>query len=269
MLCYDLAVELFVYSGFGVTRGEVMDKHSERGFEFSKSTMALIDGLSIEEAKNYLEGLDCTSSATEAEVEYLRSHILRRQAEMECGCSVAGSVVYIALSLGSIHRGSDHVFAFLGENFFKLNSAERKYLNAWSKEKSSKIPRSKKMHVNLPGCETDIIETEDGEVYVARVLHPSEVPPKNPEGCVKVCDRAVSVKSQEKDLGLPRLPEVSGYQQEMWSVPKDVIYAAIHSIETALAYMPQVKTDVPVWQKVLEQHVLEMKSTLEMLKKLP
>jgi len=70
------------------------------------------------------------------------------------------------------------------------------------------------------------------------------------------------------DLGLPRLPEVSEYQQEMWSVPKDAIYAALTAIETALSYMPQIKTDVPQWQKTVEQDIVRMQCALAELRKL-
>ena len=64
------------------------------------------------------------------------------------------------------------------------------------------------------------------------------------------------------DLGLPRLPEVSEYQQEMWSVPKDTIYAARSAIKTALGYMPQIKTDVPQWEKTVKQDIVLMQCAL-------
>jgi hypothetical protein len=70
------------------------------------------------------------------------------------------------------------------------------------------------------------------------------------------------------DLGLPRLPDVSEYQQEMWSVPKDAIYAALSAIEKALGYMPQIKTDVPQWQKTVEQDIVQMQCALAELRKL-
>ena len=70
------------------------------------------------------------------------------------------------------------------------------------------------------------------------------------------------------DLGLPRLPEVTEYQQEVWSVPKDAIYAARLAIETALGYMPQIKTDVPQWQKTVEQDIVQMQCALAELRKL-
>jgi tRNA splicing ligase len=58
------------------------------------------------------------------------------------------------------------------------------------------------------------------------------------------------------------------YQTEMWNVPKDDIYAAIHALDTALDYMPQVKTDVPSWQKKLDQDIAQMKCALNALRKL-
>lgn len=74
--------------------------------------------------------------------------------------------------------------------------------------------------------------------------------------------------SNTKDLGLPRLPEVSEYQQEMMNVPKDAIYGAISAIELALGYMPQVQTEVPEWKKLLQIHVAKMQCSLEQLKRL-
>lgn len=75
--------------------------------------------------------------------------------------------------------------------------------------------------------------------------------------------------SNSPDLGLPRLPEVSCcYQPEMWSVPKDVIYAAANAIQVALSYMPQIKTDVPQWQKTIEQDIVQMQCAMTELRKL-
>lgn len=71
-----------------------------------------------------------------------------------------------------------------------------------------------------------------------------------------------------KDLGLPRLPEVSEHQQEMWLVPKDTIYAARTAIEKALGYMPKIKTDVPQWRMTVEQDVMRMQCALSELRKL-
>ena len=46
----------------------------------------------------------------------------------------------------------------------------------------------------------------------------------------------------------PQFPAGSfAYQQEMMTVPKDAIYAAIHALGLAIGYMPQIKTDVPQW----------------------
>ena len=66
----------------------------------------------------------------------------------------------------------------------------------------------------------------------------------------------------------PRSPEVSEYQPEMWLMPKDAIYAALSAIEAALGYMPQIKTDVPQWQKTVEQDIIWMQCALEELRKL-
>ena len=74
--------------------------------------------------------------------------------------------------------------------------------------------------------------------------------------------------SNGPDLGLPRLPEVSEYQQEMWSIPKDTIYAATNAIQLALGYMPQIKTDVLQWQKTVEQDIVRMQCALAELRKL-
>lgn len=59
-----------------------------------------------------------------------------------------------------------------------------------------------------------------------------------------------------------------GYHQEMWVVPKDVIYNSIGAIQLALGYMPQVKTDVPQWQVVVDRDVERMRCALDELKKL-
>ncbi len=78
-----------------------------------------------------------------------------------------------------------------------------------------------------------------------------------------------SEQSKYADLGLPRLPEVSVcYQPEIWSVPKDVIYNATEAIQLAISYMPQIKTDVPQWQKAVEQDVVKMQCALTELRKL-
>ncbi len=74
--------------------------------------------------------------------------------------------------------------------------------------------------------------------------------------------------SNAPDLGLPRLPEISGYQQEMWTVPKDAIYAAITAIETALGYMPQIKSDVPRWQQTMENDIVQMQCAITELRRL-
>ena len=74
--------------------------------------------------------------------------------------------------------------------------------------------------------------------------------------------------SNGPDLGLPRLPEVSEYQQEMWSIPKDTIYAATNAIQLALGYMPQIKTEVLQWQKTVEQDIVRMQCALAELRKL-
>lgn len=81
-----------------------------------------------------------------------------------------------------------------------------------------------------------------------------------------------SSNSPHRHTDLPRqhieLPNMSGYHQEMWSVPKDVVYAACSAIETALGYMPQIKTDVPQWQRTVEQDIVRMQCALAELRKL-
>ena len=58
------------------------------------------------------------------------------------------------------------------------------------------------------------------------------------------------------------------YQQEMWSVPKDAVYAAMEALRLAIGYMPQVKTDVPQWQATLEQDTAKMQCAADELRKL-
>lgn len=73
------------------------------------------------------------------------------------------------------------------------------------------------------------------------------------------------------DLG-PNLewkPEIKGYTPETWKVRKDVIYAAIAAIETALGYMPQIKTDVPRWQQTIENDIVQMQCAITELRRLP
>jgi hypothetical protein len=62
--------------------------------------------------------------------------------------------------------------------------------------------------------------------------------------------------------------EIPAYQTEMWSVQKDTIYAAVAAIQLALGYIPQIKTEVPQWQKTLELDVKRMQIALEELQKL-
>ena len=74
--------------------------------------------------------------------------------------------------------------------------------------------------------------------------------------------------SNAPDLGLPRLPEISGYQQEMSTVPKDAIHAAITAIENALGYMPQINTDVPRWKQTVEKDIVQMQRAITELRRL-
>lgn len=64
-------------------------------------------------------------------------------------------------------------------------------------------------------------------------------------------------------------PKFARYEQEMWTVPKDVIYAAISAIEAALGYMPQIKTDVPRWQQAVDDDIVKMQCAVSELRKLP
>jgi len=59
------------------------------------------------------------------------------------------------------------------------------------------------------------------------------------------------------------------YRPEIWSVEKDMIYAAISALATAIGYMPQIKTDVPRWQKTLEQDIVNMQRAITELRQLP
>jgi hypothetical protein len=63
-------------------------------------------------------------------------------------------------------------------------------------------------------------------------------------------------------------PKAISYTQEMWSVPKDAIYSAASALQLALGYMPQIKTDVPQWQKTVEQDIVKMQCALAELRKL-
>ena len=58
------------------------------------------------------------------------------------------------------------------------------------------------------------------------------------------------------------------YSREMWSVPKDVIYSAITALESALGYMPQIKSDVPQWQKTTDLDIRRMQQALKSLRDL-
>ena len=57
-----------------------------------------------------------------------------------------------------------------------------------------------------------------------------------------------------------------GYQPEMWTVPKDAIYAAIEALRLAIGYMPQIKTDVPQWQATLDQDLIKMQCAISELR---
>jgi hypothetical protein len=87
----------------------------------------------------------------------------------------------------------------------------------------------------------------------------------------EMTDEAIQARkerSKHLDLGLPRLPDVSKYQKEVWPVPKDVIYNAIQAINIALSYIPHIKTDIPQWQKTLEQDIIRIQCSLSELRKL-
>ena len=59
------------------------------------------------------------------------------------------------------------------------------------------------------------------------------------------------------------------YAPEFWTVQKNHIYAAINALETALSYMPHIKTDVPQWQKTLEQDIVRMQCAITQLRAEP
>lgn len=107
------------------------------------------------------------------------------------------------------------------------------------------------------------------------------VPNKHIDGCFVGCQHCVKAGKYEcvvikgsteeavaewNKLNDPSLP--MEYQPEMWSVPKDTIYAAATAIQLALGYMPLIKTDVPQFQKTLVQDVARMIAALEELRKL-
>ena len=80
--------------------------------------------------------------------------------------------------------------------------------------------------------------------------------------------KARNQRAEGLDLGVPRLPEVSEYEPELWTVPKDAIYAAVEAIQLALSYMPQIKTDVPQFQKTVEKDVIQIQCALTQLRNL-
>ena len=87
------------------------------------------------------------------------------------------------------------------------------------------------------------------ERYVTCSQHPSNAGERNPHiGC-------------DPQFGV-------GYQQEMLSVPKDAVYAAMEALRLAIGYMPQIKTDVPQWQATLDQDVVKMQCAVAELRKI-
>mgnify|MGYP003645218198 CR=1 FL=1 len=58
------------------------------------------------------------------------------------------------------------------------------------------------------------------------------------------------------------------YDKELWPVDKTLIYNAISALATAVGYMPQIGTDVPSWQRALDQDVAKMELVLNELRKL-
>ena len=59
------------------------------------------------------------------------------------------------------------------------------------------------------------------------------------------------------------------YLQEMWGVPKDTVYVARDALQLALSYMPQIRTDVPQFQKTLDRDFAKMQYALLQLEALP
>ena len=58
------------------------------------------------------------------------------------------------------------------------------------------------------------------------------------------------------------------YDKELWPVDKTLIYNAISALATAVGYMPKITTDVPSWQRALDQDVAKMELVLSELRKL-
>ena len=58
------------------------------------------------------------------------------------------------------------------------------------------------------------------------------------------------------------------YENELWPIDKTLIYNAISALASALGYMPKITTDVPSWQRALDQDVAKMELVLIELRKL-
>ena len=65
---------------------------------------------------------------------------------------------------------------------------------------------------------------------------------------------------------IPSISELR-YGPEMWQVDKTVIYNAITAIETALTYMPHVQTDVPRFQRALQNDIEQMERAVADLRR--
>jgi hypothetical protein len=81
-----------------------------------------------------------------------------------------------------------------------------------------------------------------------------------------VCRALTQFVEGEPELLDPIQSDQVQYQPEYRSVRKDFIYAAIGAIESALGYMPLIKTEVPQWNRQLSLDIRNMESAIEQLR---
>jgi hypothetical protein len=82
----------------------------------------------------------------------------------------------------------------------------------------------------------------------------------------RVCLALLQFVEGEPALLDPIQSDQVQYQPEYRSVRKDTIYAAIGAIESALGYMPLIKTEVPQWNRQLSLDIRNMESAIEQLR---
>jgi hypothetical protein len=92
-------------------------------------------------------------------------------------------------------------------------------------------------------------------------------------------DKQPKIQAQQP-LPAPLGSEFDGYQPEMWTVPKDAIYAAIPAVESGLEYARECLAEHDralgrttyknkTWVETMEGDIRQMEAALKLLRSLP